>query len=294
MRSWKILVLMLWLVLPLTALRSLLVWKSLPLQMATHFNAANQANGWMSREASLIFILSLMAVVLLPCTLALMRVRERKAEFLLLLGFFTLILGTLFYGQESVIRFNLYGTTVAAGPVLVTVAIGGLVLLATALLRKRGQQFAEGDVIAEEKHAVPAWGWLFVALLFVLLAVMVKAPDSSTRVAMGTSALILLVTAAGVFNGFHYYFTKTGLEIRTLGFRLRSIPAAHIQNYAVDKWNALGGYGIRGIGKRRAYVWGNKGVRIQTSDGEVFLGHDDPEKLIRDLDLILASRGGQA
>ena len=33
------------------------------------------------------------------------------------------------------------------------------------------------------------------------------------------------------------------------------------------------GYGIRGIGERRAYVWCNSGVRIMLSDGEVFLGH---------------------
>ncbi len=48
----------------------------------------------------------------------------------------------------------------------------------------------------------------------------------------------------------------------------------------------MGGYGIRGIGDRRAYVWGNRGVRIKTSEGEVFLGHSEPEKIVRDLDLI--------
>ena len=40
----------------------------------------------------------------------------------------------------------------------------------------------------------------------------------------------------------------------------------------------MGGYGIRGIGERRAYVWGNTGVRIMLSDGEVFLGHHEPGK----------------
>jgi hypothetical protein len=47
---------------------------------------------------------------------------------------------------------------------------------------------------------------------------------------------------------------------------------------------ALRGYGIRGIGNTRAYVWGNKVVHISTQNGEVFLGHNDPARLVRDLD----------
>lgn len=54
----------------------------------------------------------------------------------------------------------------------------------------------------------------------------------------------------------------------------------------VDGWSAVGGYGIRGLCNRRAYVWGNRGVRIQTREGEVFLGHAEPEKIVRDLDLL--------
>ncbi len=59
-----------------------------------------------------------------------------------------------------------------------------------------------------------------------------------------------------------------------------------VKEYAVDRWNPIGGYGIRGIGGRRAYVWGNRGVRIKTTDGEVFLGHSQPERIVHDLDVI--------
>ena len=48
------------------------------------------------------------------------------------------------------------------------------------------------------------------------------------------------------------------------------------------------GYGICGIGERRAYVWGNTGVRLMLSDGEVFLGHGEPEKIMQDLNSITA------
>ena len=88
------------------------------------------------------------------------------------------------------------------------------------------------------------------------------------------------------WSGFHYLFTSAGVEIRTLGFRLRTIPVDQIKDYATDSWSIARGYGIRGFGNRRAYVWGNHGVRIHTSDGEVFLGHSDPPRIIRDLDAI--------
>jgi hypothetical protein len=88
------------------------------------------------------------------------------------------------------------------------------------------------------------------------------------------------------WSGFHYRFTSHGVEISTLGFRLRSIPLQSIKAYAVAPWNPLYGYGVRGTGERRAYVWGNTGVRIMLADGEVFLGHAEPEKIMNDLNAI--------
>ena len=98
--------------------------------------------------------------------------------------------------------------------------------------------------------------------------------------------VLFLVLAAFAWNGFQYNFGPGGLEIRTLGFRLRSIPLAQIQSYGVERWSLLRGYGIRGVGGSRAYVWGNKVVHIRTPQGEVFLGHGDPEQIVRDLDMI--------
>jgi len=97
---------------------------------------------------------------------------------------------------------------------------------------------------------------------------------------------LLLVSGLSAWSGFHYVFTHGGLEITTLGFRLRSIPAEQIERYAIEPWSFFRGYGIRGVGNRRAYVWGNRGVQINTSQGIVYLGHSDPEKIVRDLDLI--------
>jgi len=74
-----------------------------------------------------------------------------------------------------------------------------------------------------------------------------------------------------------------------LGFRLRSVPLAQIQDYAIQPWSWVRGYGIRGVGASRAYVWGNRVVHIRTNDGEIFLGHSNPERIVRDLDAMKQS-----
>jgi len=48
----------------------------------------------------------------------------------------------------------------------------------------------------------------------------------------------------------------------------------------------VGGFGIRGLGNRKAYVWGKTGVRVEMYDGEVYLGHGDPQRIVHDLDLV--------
>ena len=103
---------------------------------------------------------------------------------------------------------------------------------------------------------------------------------------MALSSAFFLLFAAHTWSGFHYRFTSAGLEISTLGYRLRSIPQAQIADYRPEKWMALRGYGIRGVGKARAYVWGNDVVHIATLDGEVFLGTNDPARTVRDLDMM--------
>jgi hypothetical protein len=120
----------------------------------------------------------------------------------------------------------------------------------------------------------------------VELGVIAVMPRNGLRSVMALPVVLLLGAAALAWSGFHYRFTGHGVEISTLGFRLRSIPLQNIKAYAVAPWNPMAGYGIRGIGERRAYVWGNTGVRLMLSEGEVFLGHREPERIMNDLNLI--------
>lgn len=147
---------------------------------------------------------------------------------------------------------------------------------------------ARGSVFADEVHSSPILGVVIAVLpcaVFLSVATNARVPVPGLRL---FAVLVLPIAAVALlpWRGFHYLFSPAGVEIRTLGFQLRFIPASEIRSYAAEPWSAIRGYGIRGIGARKAYVWGNRGLRIWTTTGEVFLGHDNPEKLIRDLDLV--------
>jgi len=284
-KTYRVAVGLLWIVLPLTALRYWMVWDILPARMASHFSAAGQPNGWMTREAALIFPLAMMTLFLAIATVILSRIRKVDFSAWALWGFFAVIVGVIYWGGESVLEYNLHGTPVHAMPVLAVVLVAVLVLIPMLIASKRGPVLADATLIAEEVHASPLWAGVMLIPLAIELGIMLIVPGA-LRTMLGILCLIFVGTAAFAWSGFHYRFTHAGLEIRALGFRLRSIPVDHIRDYSVASWNALRGYGIRGIGDRRAYVWCNKGVLIKTSDGEIFLGHQEPERIVRDLDMI--------
>jgi len=142
------------------------------------------------------------------------------------------------------------------------------------------------DVLAEETHSGQLWA---VVILVAMLGPAISVAFFPTGPA---SAALIVVAVIGVgtflfaWGGFQYRFLPDSLEIRTLGFRLRTIPKAQILSYSIEPWPFLRGYGIRRGSSTRAYTWGNKVVHIRTTDGEVFLGHSDPERIVHDLDLI--------
>lgn len=277
---------LLWLALPLTALHYWQVWDRLPARMATHFGASGQPNGWMSREGALKFILVLMTFMLMLGTVILSRLRKPQASSWAVLGLFLVIIGLLYWSSEAVLAYNLHGGSVSIGSATVLVPLAVIALIGIVLGSKRGPTLPPAGVIAEEVHTGRVWAAVIAIPLAFELAMLLAVPIPTVRLGLGLIALVLLLAAALGWDGFHYLFTASGMEIRTLGFRLRSIPCDHIEGYEVDRWTALRGYGIRGIGNCRAYVWGNKVVHIKTIDGDVFLGHADPQRIIRDLDMI--------
>lgn len=285
-KRYKFLASLLWLAVPATALLYASSWHRLPARVATHFDFQGQPNGWASRDVLLVFFLVLMFGIVATATWVLSRVRKPDPTAWALLGLFYVVAGTLLWSESSVISFNSAGVPVNVTPVLSTITGTAIAVAIIALITRRGTELPPLAPVSEERHASVGWTGLFVvtALAMCLLAGII--PVAGARFAVGFGAILMIGAAAMAWAGFRYLFTPEGIEIRTLGFRLRSIPAAEIQSYAVDNWSVARGYGIRGVGDTRAYVWSNTGVRIKTTEGEVFLGHEAPGKLIHDLDLI--------
>jgi hypothetical protein len=287
-RFFTILTALLWLALPLTALRYGQVWDQLPLRMATHFSASGQPNGWMPRAVSLYFALGLTAFTLVIFTSIAVALLKQKAtpdwSAFALLGFFYLIQGFVFYANESVLHHNFAGSPVAVAPMLLAAPIAIVVFSLIYLRARRGAALPKGQTLADEVHNSPVFATLFASLIAIQIVIVASVPQVGVRLAMGLMGLLFLLIAVQAGNGFQYRFTPDGLEIRTLGLRLGSISRDQIGRYNVENWTALRGYGIRGVGHTRAYVWGNKVVHITTLEGEVFLGHNDPARIVRDLD----------
>src|SRR5260370_20311671 len=143
----------------------------------------------------------------------------------------------------------------------------------------------QDDVLAEETHSGRSWSLIILLALIGPMIGVALLPSTVGRWAVALVGVIAIGTFAMSWSGFQYRFLRQGVEIRMLGFRLRSIPRQSIVSYSTEPWAFIRGYGIRGIGSSRAYVWCNKVVHIKTSNGEIFLAHSDPQRILCALNL---------
>ena len=151
----------------------------------------------------------------------------------------------------------------------------------------------QSDVLAVETLSSRIWSLIILPALIVPVVSVILYPSAPARFAVVIVAVIGLGALGLVWSGFQYRFLRHGVEVKTLGLQLRWIPKQAIMSYSIEPWSLLRGYGIRGIGNTRAYVWGNKVVHIKTTNGEIYLGHNDPERIVHDLDQMtgFVSRG---
>ncbi|HLX85087.1 MAG TPA: DUF1648 domain-containing protein [Terriglobales bacterium] len=288
---------LLWVALPLVALPYRQAWDRLPAHVATHFNAAGHANGWMSREQALNYGFGFTALLLLVFTAILVYIARTRIDAFSwsMLGFSALVAGLMVAVNRSIVDYNLYGSSALRGSLLIAVPIAIVILIVVYIASRREPALpssgnADDDLLAQETHS----GRILTLLIFPALlvpAVVFSSASASVpalRVSMALVGLIGIAAIVAAWTGFEYRFLRHGLEIRALGFRLRSIPRQQIQSYAPESWSPVRGYGIRGIGNSRAYVWGNKVVHIKTTDGDIFLGHKDPARIVRDLDMVMS------
>jgi hypothetical protein len=145
---------------------------------------------------------------------------------------------------------------------------------------------SQNDLLAVERHASRMWCLIVLPMLITPVVTVIFFPASPARFGLLFMGVVGIGVLAMIWSGFEYRFTRHAVEVKTLGFKLRAIPKSQIVSYSVESWSWLRGYGIRGIGSRRAYVWGNKVVHIMMTNGEIYLGHDDPQRIVRDLDQV--------
>ncbi len=290
-KGFRALAALLWLALPANALLCTLVWGHLPSRVATHFGFNGQPNGWTTREGLVVFSLVIAIITLTAATFVLLRVRKPDPTAWSLLFLFYVVLGVQLWAEKAVIDYNVAGTPVNIAPALLALVSVAVLVMLIALVSRRGTELPAANLIAEERHASTTWGLLtlFPAILMAIIAS--SFPATGARVALTLVAILMAAAGIMAWSGFRYIFMPSGLEIRTLGFRLRSVPVSEIDSYSVGRWRRLGGYGIRGVGNMRAYVWSKTGVSIKLNDGEVFLGHDEPGRIIHDLDLMTNHKG---
>jgi hypothetical protein len=107
-RWYKTLVALMWLALPVTALKYWRAWDRLPMRMAVHFDAHWRPNGYTSREGALMLGLGIMAFLLVVSTLGALIAHALKpvAAWPLLLVFYV-TLGFVWFGNHSIVEWNL-------------------------------------------------------------------------------------------------------------------------------------------------------------------------------------------
>jgi hypothetical protein len=220
-----------------------------------------------------------------------------------MLGFSYLVIGSMVGVNRGLIAYNLPGAPIPMGAILIAVPIAAVLLIGiyVASRREPAVPYATNspsdvlvtDLLIEERHAGRPLVLLFLPAVVGPLIAAIVVPVPAVRIAMSAVVLMSLAIIAAAWSGFRYRFFRHGFEIRALGFRLRSIPGNQIQGYAPENWSMWRGYGIRGVGNTRAYVWGNKVVHIKTSNGDVFLGHNDPPRIMHDLDQVMGRGSGQ-
>ena len=273
------------------------IWRAydrLPAVIASHFNFAGQPNGWAPKEQLFSALIPVAFGVLCLLTFLLSRFPQISGLgwLLMVMEYWTvgLLVGLTHatlrvgLGESKTLQFPAGGWSLIMGLALVIGEYGRIVAL-----RKRAHA-AHGTLIAEENHGSAVMASVMAALsVAIIVSASVMHVSGAARVPVFIVSVVLLGCAIWAFTGFVYRITTAGVEVRMLGMPIRFIAAGEIDSYRAEECNPLtdfGGWGIRGIGHMRAYIWGGKRcVHVHTLAGdEIYLGVADPDRMVRELE----------
>jgi len=109
----------------------------------------------------------------------------------------------------------------------------------------------QSDILAVETHTGRRWSLIILLVLIIPAISAARVPASPVKFVLILAGGVGIFAFAMAWSGFQYRFLRHGLEIRMLGFRLRSIPRSAIVSYEIEPWSIIRGYGIRGLGSTR-------------------------------------------
>jgi hypothetical protein len=293
-RNWRIAMMVPWLAFVVMLVDIWRAYDRLPAVMASHFNAAGLANGWAPKQQVMFTIVGITFGLLCLFTFLLSRFPQING-----LGWLVMVaeywgIGILAGITHGTLRVGIGEARTLDFPIGIwSLIMGGALVVGEfgriRVIRKRADA-DHGQFIAQERHSSPVMAMVMVFAVVGTLALEILLDlRGPARVVPTVVAAILLGCAVWAFTGFQYRVTTTGLEIRMLGLPIRFVPAMDIQSVRAKECNPLtdfGGWGIRGIGKMRAYIWGgHRCVYVQTHAGDqIYLGIRDADRMVRELE----------
>jgi Protein of unknown function (DUF1648) len=311
---WRNLSLLPWLILPAMLWRYWQLQDLLPDRIAVHFNAHNIPNGW-ADKGSFAFAFLGMTVGMLALFTVLSFVPKRPKGFawvFLIVEFaVSAVMCMAFIGVLEFNALNRAEVLQIAGRVAMLTPVVAIVAAVFAVVKAGREEISSlsgpsaspmtgavappsrGRLLAEETQRAPLAALLFTILAGLFLIIALKLPPSPIwlRILLYAVTALMLWVISQAWGGFHYRVTSTGVDVRTGGIRICSIPKATIQDYRIaqiDPLGDFGGWGIRMLPGKRAFIWhGHEAVRIRTPQRTVYLGHDQPERLVKDLDVMM-------
>ena len=148
------------------------------------------------------------------------------------------------------------------------------------------------------------WVWCIILLIaaffwyIFLKQVVCKIPVGSRPAPAIVIVIFWIIFGIGL--PFLFYSTKLITEIRNDGIYFRfspfhssyqKIPFDEITRYEARTYRPIkeyGGWGIRGIGKNKAYnIRGNKGLQLELINGKrILIGSQNPQKLVQAINAV--------
>ncbi|HXR97173.1 MAG TPA: hypothetical protein VN709_04955 [Terriglobales bacterium] len=281
---------LLWLSIPVYLAVLVRNWASIPDRLAVHFSASGAVNGTLPRDG---FIASSTLLLVVEALIFSVAARKRGpdtrisriARYAFRYGFTGFITAILI----RLVRYNLHGGAISSVAVVVglTCAALGVVVAFTIPGKPRVlKPPADGsDIVGESTHRSTLQSTILCSIVVVFAAMWIALAFMPFRIVMGCVLLVMGYLATITTLGFRYLVSPTALQINWGFRRMEVVPASAIDSVTIEPIHPardFGGWGARWSGEDRAYILkGKTAVKIATPCGNIFLGSNSPEDLLK-------------